>query len=474
MKALQENRRYAIIIGIVILFSCASLIGLNYFSIRILTAIRAYSNVESEYSKAQKEATRALVSYLYSANSDYYKTFEHEINVPISDSLARVALRDDIDEANISENFLQGRNQSADIKKMIWLFKNFGQASYFKKINQKWASADRDIAQLHLTGKSIRKENVLNTLTATSRFKYLAKIEMLNGSLSKHQHAFAGILNEAFRAVTGLLLYLNIAFILVILGSAGWFTSDLIRQLVNSKRLIRHQNQAKDEFMSIASHELKTPITSMKASMQILERRAETVAEFASLRPFVSSANKQINRLIVLVNELLDVTRIQSGKLILDRSITPMHDLVKETVEEMQHISHHIYTIDVLPEVYVNADPRRIKQVIVNFLSNAAKFSPGSTDIVVGIEKENDSMKFFVKDYGIGIPQAKIPLIFERFFRVEEAGNVVQGLGLGLYICSGIIKNHSGKIGAESVLEEGSTFWFSLPMAAVYHQQTTL
>ena len=95
-----------------ILFSCASLIGLNYFSLRILTAIRAYSNVESEYSKAQKDATRALVSYLYSANSNYYKTFEHEINVPVGDSLARVALRDDTDESKISEIFYKaGINQ---------------------------------------------------------------------------------------------------------------------------------------------------------------------------------------------------------------------------------------------------------------------------------------------------------------------------------------------------------------------------
>jgi signal transduction histidine kinase len=206
----------------------------------------------------------------------------------------------------------------------------------------------------------------------------------------------------------------------------------------------------------------------MKASMQILDRRVQSGPEFASMRPFVKSANKQVNRLTDLVNELLDVTRIQSGKLVLDPQLTPLHELVKETVEEMQHISHHIYTIKELPTAYVNADSRRIQQVIVNFLSNAAKFSPGSTDIVIGIEKEKDSVKFYVQDFGIGIPKTKVPLIFERFYRVEETGNVVQGLGLGLYICSGIIKSHQGKIGAESLPEEGSTFWFSLPLAKVF------
>ena len=472
MKALQENRRYAIIIGMVILFSSGLLIGLNYFSIRILSAVRAFANVESEYSKGQKEATRALISYLDSANSAYYKLFEREIAVPIGDSIARIGLQKDYEKPVIIEAFLQGRNQSSDINDMIWLYKNFKEISYFEKVVEQWTIADRYISQLHLIGKSIRKENVLNTLTPVSRAGYLNRIEDLNRNLSQHQHDFSSILSEAFRAITGLLLYLNIVLILVILSSTGWFTSDLIKQLVNSKKLIRHQNQAKDEFMSIASHELKTPITSMKASLQILERRAESVPGFSSLRPFVSSANKQVNRLTILVNELLDVTRIQSGKLVLDKVITPMHDLVKETVEEMQHISHHIYTINALPEVFVNVDSRRIQQVIVNLLSNAAKFSPGSTDIVVGIEKDKESMKFYVKDYGIGIPQVKIPLIFERFYRVEETGNVVQGLGLGLYICSGIIKNHSGKIGAESIPEQGSTFWFSLPLAPLY--QNTL
>lgn len=470
MKAFQENRRYALIIGIVILFTSVSLIGLNYLSIRIISAIRAFANVESEYSKGQKEATRSLISYLDSGNKAYFILFEREITVPIGDSIARIGLQKNDSKSNITEGFLQGRNQSSDIDDMIWLYDNFNDIFYFKQVIEQWTSADRYIAQLHLIGKSIRKENVLQTLTPIKRAVYLNKIEGLNKSLSIHQHSFSSILSEAFRAITGLLLYFNVVLILMILSVSGWFTSDLIRQLVNSKLLIRHQNQAKDEFMSIASHELKTPITSMKASIQILERRTESMEEFSPLRPFVSSANKQVNRLTTLVNELLDVTRIQSGRLTLEKAVTPFHELVKETVDEMQHISHHIYTIASLPEIFVNADSRRIQQVIVNLLTNAAKFSPGSTNIVLGIEKEKDNMKFYVKDYGIGIPQNKIPLIFERFYRIEETGTVVQGLGLGLYICSGIIKNHSGKIGVESIQDEGSTFWFTLPMEPVYHQ----
>ena len=472
MKQFRENRRYALITSLVILLSAVIIISLNYFSIRILSTIRAFANVESEYSKGQKEATRYIISYLDTANRQYFLKFKNEIAVPIGDSIARSGLQNNESKSKIREGFLQGRNQSADIDNMIWLFKNFNQVSYFKSTVHEWAAADRHIAELQQIGLSIRKDNVLNTLTQAKRKAYLSRIEEINNKLTRHLRAFAGILGEASRVITSLLLYLNVIFILVILGSAGWFVSDLIQQLVDSQKLIKHQNLAKDEFMSIASHELKTPITSMKASMQILERKVEGSKEFATMRPFVSSANKQVNRLTDLVNELLDVTRIQSGRLVLDKQITPLHELVKETVEDMQHISHHIYTITEMPEAYVNSDSRRIQQVIVNFLSNAAKFSPGSTDISIGMVKDKDSVKFYVQDFGIGIPKTKIPLIFKRFYRIEENGNVVQGLGLGLYICSGIIESHQGKIGADSVLEEGSTFWFSLPLAKVH--ETTL
>ncbi len=470
MGPLQENRRYALIIGIVILISAASIIGLNYLSIRILSAIRAFSNVESEYSKGQKEATRALIIYLDSADSRYYRLFENEIAIPIGDSIARTGLQHQLSNAEVHSGFLQARNQSADIEDMIWLFKNFNRVSYFKKTVQEWAAADQYIGRLHRIGKSIRKQNVLQTLTASKRLGYLEQIEFLNSKLAYHQRAFAGTLGEAFRAITSLLLYLNVVFIVVILGCAGWFAAQLVRQLVDSKKLIKNQNRAKDEFMSIASHELKTPITSMKASMQILDRRAQSVPEFFSLRPFVTNANKQVDRLTDLVNELLDVTRIQSGKLLLDKQILPLHELLSETVEEMQHISHHRYTIKEIPETFVDADARRIQQVIVNMLSNAAKFSPAATDIYVGLEVEKDMAKVYVRDFGIGVPEAKIPLLFDRFYRVEETGNVVQGLGLGLYICSGIVKNHKGEIGAESMPEAGSTFWFTLPLAEVYHK----
>src|SRR5512141_3122948 len=125
MKQFPENRQYALIIGIVILISTATIIGLNYFSIRTLSAIRAYAKVESEYSKSQKDASGLLISYLNTNNNEYFQKFSDEISVPIGDSLARVGLKMNHSEATIIQGFLQGRNQSADIDDMIWLFKKF-------------------------------------------------------------------------------------------------------------------------------------------------------------------------------------------------------------------------------------------------------------------------------------------------------------------------------------------------------------
>jgi hypothetical protein len=218
----------------------------------------------------------------------------------------------------------------------------------------------------------------------------------------------------------------------------------------------------KDEFMSIASHELKTPITSVKASLQLLQRMADKNEAMQEMVPFVNKAAKQVNKLTGLINDLLDVTRIQAGKLQLVKTDFNLFELVNECAEHCQvEDSKHKIQINGAPDLMVNADRNRIDQVLCNFLTNAFKYSPENELVTVSLEKpENGSIKLSVTDKGIGIPPDKIENIFDRFFRVENTSQSFSGIGLGLYISSEIIKRHDGEIGVESDLNEGSTFWF--------------
>ena len=220
----------------------------------------------------------------------------------------------------------------------------------------------------------------------------------------------------------------------------------------------------KDEFISIASHELKTPVTSLKAALQIMERASLKGDSIKTVDTFIQKAIKQVDKLTELIKDLLDVTKIQSGKLVLRKTDFVLDELLKECVEEIQNDStKHKITIEGYRNMEVHADRNRLEQVVINLISNAIKYSPDADKVVVSIEKVDEGVKVSVKDFGIGISADKLPMIFDRFYRVDEDSQRYAGLGLGLYISAEIIRQHNGHIDIESTVGKGSSFWFTIP-----------
>ncbi len=224
--------------------------------------------------------------------------------------------------------------------------------------------------------------------------------------------------------------------------------------------------QKKDEFLGIATHELKTPITSMKASLQILENTfKQEDANIEKVVPIVTLANKQVKKLTNIVDDLLDVTKIQSGKMQLNITTYNFNDSLQDCVQEIQQqTAKHELVIERASTVHITADRTRMEQVIINLLSNAVKYSPNHRLIAISVTEDNKELRFSVTDRGIGIPVDKQEYIFDRFFRVHESSQMFSGLGLGLFISSEIIKQHGGSMGLESEEGKGSTFWFTLPI----------
>lgn len=223
--------------------------------------------------------------------------------------------------------------------------------------------------------------------------------------------------------------------------------------------------QKKDEFISVASHELKTPVTSLKGFTQILQMTFEK-EENAMANNLLPKMNHQIDKLTNLINDLLDVTKVNSGQLRLEEEKFNFNDLVMETVEEVQRTTqtHKIETKLAAPET-IFGDKNRIAQVIINLLSNAIKYSPNADKVIVSSARTDGQIKLTVQDFGIGIPQSQQPKLFTRFFRVnDDKTNTYPGLGLGLYITNEIIKRHRGAIEFTSEEGKGSTFSFTLPV----------
>lgn len=223
--------------------------------------------------------------------------------------------------------------------------------------------------------------------------------------------------------------------------------------------------ELKDEFLGIASHELRTPLTSLKGFSHILELKLQQDGNAESLG-LLSKMNNQIDKLSTLVLELLDVTKIENGQLDFVIERFDFSELVKEIGDEMQRTTQsHQINVDTGEQTIISGDRNRIGQVIINFISNAIKYSPDANKILVSSRKEENQVKLSVQDFGIGIPEESLPHIFERFFRVPgQRMQTFPGLGLGLFISEQVIRRHNGKFEVTSAEGKGSTFSFILPI----------
>ncbi|UKB82060.1 response regulator [Chryseobacterium sp. MEBOG06] len=224
----------------------------------------------------------------------------------------------------------------------------------------------------------------------------------------------------------------------------------------------------KDEFLSIASHELKTPLTSIKAYVQLLDRKLKLDKESAEAG-FVTKVQDQIEKLNTLITDLLDVSKIENGKLKINKKPVNLEKVISNAIDTILQTHENTVRIERhgnKPDILIPMDEIRIEQVLINFLTNAIKYSPHNNQVIVTtfVDEEAQEVRINVTDFGIGIPDFKQDAVFKKFYRVEESSLQFQGMGIGLFICSEIIKQHHGSVGVSSILNEGSTFYFTLPL----------
>jgi signal transduction histidine kinase len=221
--------------------------------------------------------------------------------------------------------------------------------------------------------------------------------------------------------------------------------------------------QRKDDFVSMASHELKTPITSMKIYIEVLLNFCKKYQDQKAEKTLLSIKN-QTEKLQNLVSDLLDVTKIQTGKLSLNKEMFDLSELISEIVDVMQGTTQQKIILTNHKEMKVYADKFRIYQVVTNLLTNAIKYSPQGKNIWINITEEKHRYLVSVKDEGIGINKTQQKKIFERLYQINESKEkTFPGLGMGLYISKEIIKRHQGNIWVEGETGKGSTFYFTLP-----------
>ena len=229
---------------------------------------------------------------------------------------------------------------------------------------------------------------------------------------------------------------------------------------------LKEEQKQKNDFLSMASHELKTPVTTIKAYGQILERILEAKGDLETLG-MAKKMGKQVVRLTTLISDLLNVSKMQKGGLIHNQSVFNFNEMIKEVIDDLQKtiVTHQIMN-NLDAEINISGDKDKLGQVLNNLISNATKYSPVADKIIVSTQIVNDGVQLSVQDFGIGISTEEQHNVFEQFYRVTgENQSTFQGMGIGLYICAEIIKREGGKIWVESATGKGSVFYVWLPIS---------
>lgn len=236
-----------------------------------------------------------------------------------------------------------------------------------------------------------------------------------------------------------------------------------IEDLKKYNRQLQVMNKQKDDFISMASHELKTPLTSLSVFVDVLSRQLIVESSSKSIA-YLGKVQTQVERLNMLVNDLLDMSRIKTGKLVLHPERLQLDKLVTDFVSDQQEIfKSHKFNVAAVPCVVIG-DKLRIYQVMTNLITNAVKYSPEGSLITIMLETDAQSAVVSVTDEGTGISKADQANIFDRFYQVSDIqSNGASGLGMGLYISNQIVKTHGGRMWVKSKYKNGSTFYFSIP-----------
>ncbi|MEZ2336172.1 sensor histidine kinase [Mucilaginibacter sp. RCC_168] len=291
------------------------------------------------------------------------------------------------------------------------------------------------------------------------------------------------IVNNAYKKAIKTGVYLYEARIIWADGSVHWIRTTgkilydergkPVRMLgtINDITKRKQEEIMKNDFIAMASHELKTPLTSLKAYTQLLVSKAKKADDDFFINALEKS-EKQINKMNRLIHGFLDMSKIESGKLQLNTQTFDMNELLTEIAADKMLIApDHVLSFENRQTVQITADREKIAQVIGNFISNAVKYSPKGSAITVEVKKLTEHLRVSVKDEGIGLKAKDQQNVFQRFYRVEdESTRGLSGFGIGLYLSAEIIRLHHGKIAVESEDGKGAEFYFLLPLQADWDQ----
>ena len=458
--------RKSISLLVVVFVASLALIVVNFYTIKILSAMRAYIIGESQYSKGQKDALLYFSTYLQTEDSAYWMSFKSAISIPKGDNLARKELTNRGKDSDITAGFLMGKNHPQDIPDLIWLFRTFQSVSFMKSAISIWGDAETMINSLDSIGAVVHTKIAKHQMHPGEQGETMKQISDISSQLSAKESAFSEVLGSATRKIKRYLLLINVFCVVFILGNIMLFATKMMKKINASEdvlqaknALLTASNNELDTLLHNISHDMRSPITSMKGLIELIsdEEDPEEVKKYLKLMDIV------VDRQNIFITETIDFFKNKHQAAAY--ADIDMNDLVEAIImnNRFAPAAQNIVFKHEIAIEKVHGDELRLKMILSNLLSNAIKYSddtkPDKT-ITIRASKMGDWCYIEVEDNGIGMDKCYLEKIFDMYYVIP--GNK-KGTGLGLYILKENVDKLNGTIDVQSELLKGTKFTVAIP-----------
>ncbi|WP_413584228.1 ATP-binding protein [Bdellovibrio sp. HCB274] len=522
-KNLSVIKKLYAVVGAMALLVAIEL-GTLVFALSTLSSVRAFVGGEGLWSKAQKNAIHSLTSYIFTKEQHYYDDFHKYMQIPMGDRKARQELeKPNPDYAVVFSGFIQGGVHPDDIPGVIRILRNWGHVSYIQRAIVAWTAADGLLEELISKAEQLRTIFSRPDVDHEEVKRILAEINQLNVALTEYETEFSSVLGEGSRWLEHLLMLLLVLAVITIEGTGLYLTfsfakgldrsllelnhatkeigqgnlgitvpvhsKDELGQLAQSinkmsrdldlnisqRLLAENANQVKTLFLANMSHEIRTPLGIILGMTDILKDPQVSSVEKLKYLEVMENTGHNLSRLI---NDILDITKVESGHIDVELAAVPLAPFVDELRSMMQvkavksNVSLNFTVSDHLQQMEIQTDRNRLKQILVNLINNALKFTEGGT-VQLSVDSVGSELVFDVKDTGIGIPTDQQDRLFQNFFQVDASSTrQYEGTGLGLVLSRKLAHSLGGDVVLKnSVPGKGSTFRLSIPRQGLVKTQ---
>jgi signal transduction histidine kinase len=451
---------------LIIVIASAGMTFMNYYTIKILSATRAYINGESQYSKGQKDASAHLINYIYLENEADFTAFKQNITVPVGDRIARIALLHHNNYEEAKKGFLQAKNHPKDIDAMIWLFDKFQHLPKFEEAINIWTKGDEMVDKLYQLGLRSRQKIRSRKISESEKKSLILSINNASGELTIKEQDFSNTLGAICRSINVYIFIADLLTTLVIMISSLTYAGIMIRNLANSKKKIIEQNDnlqvinaGLDKFVFNVTHDLRSPLISLVGLTDLIEE--ETSIE--QIKSYTLMMKNSLEKQDQFINEML--TFIKSKHLGVLKEECSLISIIDSVITQNHYGNNgkeiHIYKEIGADKIY--SDALKLKVILNNLVSNSVKYSDPKKEerwIKVRTYLSNTDAVIEVEDNGLGIRQGDQGRIFDEFY---TSGNHKKSSGIGLYLVKDAVTQMNGRIEVKSELDLYSKFIISIP-----------